>query len=75
MRLCVLAACILQQAVSTDAFAGVPATGLFRRPGVTCARVSLLSLKAQITGLPTPASFTTLSNAKLRKVWASGRGQ
>ena len=68
------AACILQLAVCTHAFIGVPPPTLLGHPGATCARSHaaspLVSLKAQLTAteLPTAESFTTLANAKLRKV-------
>jgi len=69
-----VAVCILQLAVCAHAFVGVPPPTLLGHPGATCARAhrasSLVCLKAQLTAteLPTAEAFTTLANAKLRKV-------
>ncbi len=69
-----VAVCILQVAVCAHAFVGVPPPTLLGNPGATCARAhrasSLVCLKAQLTAteLPTAEAFTTLANAKLRKV-------
>jgi len=73
-----VAVCILQLAVCAHAFVSVPPPTLLGHPGATCARAhrasSLVCLKAQLTAteLPTAEAFTTLANAKLRKVDANG---